>query len=84
MTSPVSTLRSAFEKSRKPNVVSTETTDSKSPHDFRQHAYRCFQKAITHKLSSYDAAYLEPAMRLGLDLAFVDVALVNALTRGKS
>ena len=37
-----------------------------------------FELAMRFKLSSYDAAYLELAMRLGLDLATQDQALKDA------
>ncbi len=37
-----------------------------------------FELAMRFKLSSYDAAYLELAMRLGLDLATQDQDLKNA------
>jgi predicted nucleic acid-binding protein len=37
-----------------------------------------FELAMRYQLSSYDAAYLELAMRLGLDLATQDQALKHA------
>ncbi len=37
-----------------------------------------FELAMRFKLSSYDAAYLELAMRLGMDLATQDQALLDA------
>ena len=37
-----------------------------------------FELAMRYQLSSYDAAYLELAMRLGLDLATQDQALKDA------
>ena len=41
-------------------------------------ARQLFELAMRFKLSSYDAAYLELAMRLGLDLATQDQDLQNA------
>jgi predicted nucleic acid-binding protein len=41
-------------------------------------ARQLFELAMRFKLSSYDAAYLELAMRLGLDLATQDHALKDA------
>lgn len=43
------------------------------------HAWRrTVALGITHRLTAYDAAYLELALRLGLPLATLDVALARA------
>jgi predicted nucleic acid-binding protein len=46
-------------------------------------ARQLFELAMRYQISSYDAAYLELAMRLGLDLATQDQALKDAALAAK-
>jgi predicted nucleic acid-binding protein len=54
------------------------TTDNDTAHRALNHIY---QLAREYSLTSYDAAYLELAMRLGLPLATMDRQLAEAATK---
>lgn len=49
--------------------------------DFQHDEARVLHLARLHRLSFYDAAYLETALRLGADLATLDDALAEAALR---
>lgn len=49
--------------------------------DFEHDEARVLQLARTHRLTVYDAAYLETALRFGADLATLDDALAEAALR---